>query len=439
MAIDFKPKPQVQPTLVNGHLEGGGQPSFKAFADNISKVPGQLKDIGANTGILPLVGSIGGGILGGIAGGVAASPTILGIPAGVIAGGAAGAGIGGAAGSVAQQALKGHGINAGEAAKTGLEYGALEAVGGPIASIAGKVLIKPAGEALAKIFIPTSAKEAGLLQTYKAGNTLAERVKNLLSTGETGGPTTAASTAFDKGLMGTESMIGVQAKRASGELWNGLISPALKQSSAKVDMPKFFDALQEQIVAKNPELSRQKSLLEALDALKEDYKGVTQISLEDLQKFKEGWAKFIPDKAYRGKPIAGAFKDVQNMAAGNARGVIYDALGPNVKQAYFDYGNLQALQELGQTAMTGGKLKGGAGSFISGLYEMATVPIGTIGGQTLYKVGQGVEMLGAPGARTVRDIIGASAGIGSPSDQAYMSQSATTLPNSTPPIKFRPK
>lgn len=103
------------------------------------------------TGALPMAGAIGGGALGALAGGVAASPTILGIPAGIIAGGAVGAGLGSSAGEAAKEKLQGQGLNPGNIAKTGLEFGALEAVGGPAASLIGKVggLAKPIISALA--------------------------------------------------------------------------------------------------------------------------------------------------------------------------------------------------------------------------------------------------------------------------------------------------
>jgi hypothetical protein len=65
------------------------------------------------------------------------------------------------------------------------------------------------------------------------------------------------------------------------------------------------------------------------------------------------------------------------------------------------YENLKAL---GQKAMTGGKLKVGFGSFWSAVKDMGLVPAGTVGGQAIYKVGQGIELIGKPGAKTVSDL-----------------------------------
>lgn len=391
------------------------QPS-KPF-DEIGK-----KSLGAIQAALPVAGAIGGGILGGMAGGAVASPTVFGIPAGVIAGGAAGAGIGASAGEAAKQGLeKAEGtrqqMSGGDIAKTGLEYGALEMVGGPAASLVGKGLMA-GGETAAKLFIPTNAKEAALMQGYKAANPFWDRVTNLFTGGGEKAPTTMAQTAFDKGLMGTETGIGIRADRAATKLWDDAISPALKQSKQKVDMASFFKEAEQQIIRDNPELGRQKALREALDAVKSDYKGKKTMTMEQLQDLKKGWAKFVPQKAYRGKDIAGATNDVNNILADTARQKIYDAVGDNVKQAYIDYGNLLGLQELGQRSMTGGKLKGGFGSFWSAIKDTALVPSGTIGGQTVYKAGQGVEFLGKPGARTIRDLLGIPLGFGDTGGQS---------------------
>jgi hypothetical protein len=204
--------------------------------------------------------------------------------------------------------------------------------------------------------------------------------------------------------MGTEESIGIQAKQRADNLWNKLISPALKKSKAKIDMPNFWKEVEQKIVSENKELSRQSELLEGLEALKDSYKGIDNISAKELQTFKEGWAKLLPQKVYKGKDIAGAFNQVKNLAAQTSRSVLYNILGPEAKQAYFDYGNLIGLQELGQKAMTGSKLKGGAGTFVSAIKDMAVVPVGTIGGQAIYKIGEGIELVGKQGAKTVNDL-----------------------------------
>lgn len=265
--------------------------------------------------------------------------------------------------------------------------------------------VEAIGKGIYKTAVPLSTKEAGLVQNYQADMPLWDRIKSIVSEGTAGGPTTAGETAFKHGLKGTESMLGVQAKKAQTTLWNDLISPQLSRSEVKVSMPSFFDQAEEIIKAENPELSRQKDLINALNSLREDYAGVGEVDLNKLQKFKEGWAKFIPEKAYQGKPIAGAFNDVKDIVSDMARKNIYEALGPEVKQAYIDYGNLKAVQELGKKAMTGGKLKGGFGTFWSAVKDMALTPVATIGGRTLYRVGQGIELVGPIGARVVGEVL----------------------------------
>ncbi len=396
--------------------------------NNLNKAP----ERGIIGEILPVGGAILGGIGGGLLGGAAGIETGPGAVLTGYAGGVAGATAGGAAGEAAQQAIekaigKRNEFSGTDIAKTGLQQGLMEAVGGPILSAGGKIL-GGVGETVSKAVMPTSKAEAGLLQAYKAGAPLWERalagIKGIAGTvknGVTGAaedasakiigsvkePITSAGTAFEKGLMGTESMIGIQAKRAATNLWNNLVSPALKQSEEKVNLQDFFSEAEKKIIEKNPELTRQGNLLGDLQEIKDTYsnKGVTEVTLEELQKLKEGWAKFVPKKAYSGGTIPGIKNEVGNFLSGNARNVIYSKLGDEVKQAYFDYGNLKGLQELGKEAMTGGKLKGGFGGFWNTIKDMALVPIGTVGGQAIYKVGKGIELVGRPGGRFLRDII----------------------------------
>ncbi len=261
-------------------------------------------------------------------------------------------------------------------------------------------LFKIAGETVARKAIPLSVKEAKIIQSYQAKVPFWERV--LVGTEKT--PQTAGKIAFEKGLMGTESMIGVGAKRGSNNLWNNLIHPQLKKSRVKVNMKEFFKEAKQKIIKENPEISTQKSLLGALNSFKKDYKGIGKISIEVLQNYKKGWAKNIPEKVYLGKPITGAANNVKNIFADIARNRIYNALGGKAKQAYFDYGNLIGLQELGQKAMTGGKFKGGFGGFWSAVASTIITPIGTIGGRAIYKTGQGIEFVGKQGAKTLNDL-----------------------------------
>lgn len=276
-------------------------------------------------------------------------------------------------------------------------------VGGELLSAAGKPLQAAAKGTYKALAIPVDKAEASLVQAYKAKIPLVSRIMTALK-GETAGPTTAGDTAFRHGLFGNESSIGIQAKRASDALWNNGIKPALQKSGMQVNLPKFFASAEKKIISDNPELSRQNALLEALNSLKEDYKNVPSVSLEKLQDLKKGWATFVPQKAYQGKDIAGAFNDVKNIVAGQARQTIYKALGPEMKQAYIDHGNLQSLAEWGQKAMTGEAGKGGTGKLLSAAKDAIVVPLASIGGHVVYRVAGGMQFIGAPGARYLSDL-----------------------------------
>ena len=359
----------------------------------------------------PTLGAIGGGLIGGVLG----AP--LG-PAGIVAGSAFGAGVGSSGGEALSQKFKGQELDLPEVAKTGAEFAALEAVGGPLATFLGKT-IKGVGSSLAKAVIPKSMQESKMLQAFKARTPLLERIKTSLTTGgNPQGPTTKGVTAFEKGLVGRQTDIGIQAKREADTVWSEVISPKLKASQNPKDMTQFFKEVEDDIIKNNPERGRQKDLLEALEAMKSDYQGISKATAEEVQAFKEGWAQFLPDKAWQGKPIAGAYNDVKKVATDKARDYLYKELGPEARQAYIDYGNLKNLQQLGQKEMSQGTVPvGGTGTVVRSILDMALVPSGTIGGQTIYKVGSGIELIGKPGAKTVRDVVGTLLGVGRGSSQ----------------------
>lgn len=293
----------------------------------------------------------------------------------------------------------------------GTVVGASVPVAGAITRGTGRLLQKT-GTKASEAVIPTSTREAGMLQTYKANNPFLKRVADVLS-GTEKAPQTAGKTAVETkagqtipGLFGTQSQIGVQAKRASKSIWNKIISPQLDNANVQVDLPSYFNKVEQDIITNNPEIGRQNSLLEALQAVKEDYANKSTATLPELQKLKEGWAQFVPQKFYNGKDIAGATGEINALLADEARQTIYNTLGDDVRKAYIDYGNLQGLQELGKTAMTGQKLKGGAGSFVTELFSRAVTPIGTMGGQVLYQAGKGILFVGEKGAKKIGDVFG---------------------------------
>lgn len=257
--------------------------------------------------------------------------------------------------------------------------------------------------------VPAEEATKIMMQSYEAAQpTLMQRIKGFFTgkaVKEVGTkPITEAETATRLGFVGTEKQLGIQAKRASDSLWEGVIRPKLQSSKIKVNMKEFLENIEKEI-RKTAELGRRNDLLEAFDAFKNDFKNVNKVSLEKLQQYKEGWAKFIPEKSYKGKPIGTAFKDIQNTAAGKARELIYKYGGDDIKQAYIDYGNLKSISEFGIKVQDALRSKGITKQAWEFVLDTAITPVATIGGQTLYRIGQGLEFVGKQGAKTLRDII----------------------------------
>ena len=275
-----------------------------------------------------------------------------------------------------------------------------------IAGWAGRAL-KETGKSTYGITITPKEQTAKALTNYQAKfPNLYQRVKAMITGKEIAGkPITEAETAARYGIVGTEKELGVQSKRISDSLWNDIIEPNLKAQKKVVNMPTFISELEKEINA-TPELGRRADLIGALKAFKEEYRNVGKIGLEKLQQYKAGWAEFIPEKTYIGKPIGGAYKEIQNLAADKARGIIYNLVGDTGKQAYIDYGNLKSIYEAGTKSTTKDIAKSsGFRVFWRLLMDKALTPIATFSGKILYKTGEGLEFIGNEGAKKVGDII----------------------------------
>lgn len=272
-------------------------------------------------------------------------------------------------------------------------------------SVAGKALQKTGSVIYKNLAIPMSKKEAVYTQAWKAKNSFASRV---LGFADDTRPVTADDTALRKGFMGTESGIGIQAARAKSKLWGDVIDPALKQADeiASVDKSQFFDDARTLITETTPDLTRQKQLLKALDGIADDYAQVDSFSISKMQDLKSGWTKFLPEKSFRGEDITAATREVQKVLSDQARGIIHQTIDdPTITRAYIDYGNLEGLTKWGQTAMTGGKFKGGTGGFITALKDAVLTPIATISGQTLYQTGNGIQFVAPGAANSLYDLL----------------------------------
>lgn len=285
-----------------------------------------------------------------------------------------------------------------------------------------RVLAKPAGEATAATGRATSAGGRALFSTaitpntaeaerilrYEAKVPFLKRVGNAIS-GDTSElkPVLRSDTALEKRIFGRSKDIGVQAKRYADDIWANTIQPAIKGSDATVSKEDLFKPIEDRI-ASTAEPGRKQALTDAYDAIKDEYKNVDKLSLDDAQKIKRGLDEFTPDKVFRGQSIANEYRTLKNDMAHAIRQKTYDALkDKNIRRSYLDYGNLKELEKVGVKAITEAGTKGGFGGFWSTMWDKATTPVKTIGGQVLYRVGNKLEFLGEKGIKNFGQFLSA--------------------------------
>lgn len=266
--------------------------------------------------------------------------------------------------------------------------------------------IKYFGEKLYKSGITPTAREAELIQKYEAGQ--GSLLDDLIGNGDdiatnnpTFKPVLRADTALEKGIAGTERMIGRQAERTANNLWKDVLEPALKESKGMVSKDDIFAPAEARILAE-VEPMRKAAFKNALEAIKEDYKSLPDM-IPDLQaqKIKSSLDNFTPSKIFKGQEVASEVNTLKNDMANGIRAKIYENLEDiNIKKQYRDYGNLAELKKIGVKAISEGGKKGGFGSFVSSLWDEATTPIKTIGGKVLYKVGNKIQFIGDKGINT---------------------------------------
>jgi hypothetical protein len=267
---------------------------------------------------------------------------------------------------------------------------------GKIRSFAGKRL-KEAGVSVGETVLPTTAKEAELMQKFEAGQLPFK-------------PRTVGETAIERGVTGTQTKIGTKAVKTGVEIFEKEVNPALEASKEIITKKELFSPLEEK-VAKTVEPGRKAELSDALEAIKEEYASpeFDNIGLPKAQKIKSGLDEFTPQKSFRGKEIGSAYNQLRNDMADVIRRLTYDKLKDiNIKNKYIDYSNLKELEKLGIKARTqkGGAFKpGGTGTLIRDLWDMVTIPAGTIGGRLLYKVGEFLELQSNKPVKTVGEYI----------------------------------
>jgi len=204
-------------------------------------------------------------------------------------------------------------------------------------------------------------------------------------------PVTVADTALRSGIAGTEKQIGIQAKQVADNLYKKEIAPSVKGIEGVITREELFAPLAERI-AQITDPSKKNAYQNAFDSLAEDYKNIDSFTFEQAQKLKSELAEFTPAKVFKGQDVANETRMLQADMAKFIREKTYDALkDKNIKQKYIDYGNLQELQKVGVRAISEAGTKGGFGGFWTTMYDTLLTPIKTIGGKTLYRVGDKLE------------------------------------------------
>jgi len=269
--------------------------------------------------------------------------------------------------------------------------------------------IKGAGSALYKSAITPTVKEAEQILKYRAETPFLTRISNTATSQFTPksvsdklkAPLTRAQTALEQGIAGTESMIGTQAKRAADSLWNNEIAPAVSKAKEMMTKDELFTPALERI-ASIVDPTRKKAMQNAYESLLDDYKSFPDsFDLTKAQALKRDIAKFTPTKIFKGQDVASELKTLQADMASAIRQKTYNVLSDeNIKKKYLDWANLDELQKVGVKAISEASFKGGSGTLVSGLWDMATVPIKTVAGQILYRVGNKLEFTAPKGIKT---------------------------------------
>jgi hypothetical protein len=128
--------------------------------------------------------------------------------------------------------------------------------------------------------------------------------------------------------------------------------------------------------------------------------------------------------------VASASMTVKDMLSSAARNHIYDTLKPEMKQPYLDYDNLYEIAKHGLKPLQRTLPLGGTSTLFAAIKDLALTPVATVGGQILYKTGQGMELIGRPGARVVGDILVGMSEVGK--DTSGLPQLLQPTPGATP-------
>lgn len=253
--------------------------------------------------------------------------------------------------------------------------------------------LKGVGEKLTETAFRPNIAEAERVISYKAKNPLLNRIKAAFTGEDLGAPVTMGDTASRHGLAGfTEGGLGIKAKRAMTDVWQNTVKPALTSIKEKLPKNTVLDDVKK-VIMEEAEIGKRKDMLNAFEAVKDDYKHIASWTYETAQDIKATLASHVPEKVWRGKPIAGSYSNVRKIMADVFREKIYSKIAPEVKEAYLDYGNLKQITERGAKALTEAATRGGFGNFASAIIDRLVIPVKTYGGKALQKTGEALKKL----------------------------------------------
>lgn len=271
-------------------------------------------------------------------------------------------------------------------------------VAGDISKVAGKTLAttgavtEKAGKSLVSASFPPTKSQAKAILNYKAKTPLLKRVE-LASKSAEKAPITPSEVALKYNLIGvSRSEIGAKAKRVANQLFENQVNPVISGIEKKVNVKDLFNSVKKTI-DKTADTSKRKSLINAFNSLKDDYKNVSTLSYKKLDQIKSEMSKGLPAKVWQGQDIAGELNNVRKMFSDKAREVIRKELPDNVKRVYDEYGSLVSIMEKGEKSLQRGLDIGVLGLTSEAIRRGAT-PITTIGGKAINKAGEIIKGVG---------------------------------------------
>ena len=292
-------------------------------------------------------------------------------------------------------------VKAGEVGLRGAKAGLRTGVGvaRETAEVAGKGLAltgaateKAGQRVVSALYSQTEAQAARTLK-YQAKSKMLERLGWAAKDIEKA-PQILADVILKYNLSGlARGNIGARALKISNRLWNSQVKPAVSAVKEKISKKKVFDAIKKDIL-KTKDISHRKSLLNAFDAMIEDYKYVSSWGLKTLDKIKSDMTKRLPAKVWKGQDIAGDMNNVRLLFSIHARKIVRSKLPREILDIYDDYGSLKEIAQRGIKALSAKGFEGGVLGATSEAIKIAATPVATLGGTAIHKAGEVIKKAG---------------------------------------------